>query len=84
MSSAPEHELAPGLWSICVKDRGEINGVELRGFYDGVAYWQCERCLQVWDRSGRPHASAKSVPHPVNRLLKVGDWQDAEAAKAKP
>jgi hypothetical protein len=73
-----EFEVAPGLWNTCVKDKGQIVGVELRGFYDGVAYWQCQSCLQVWDRTGRPHTSTRTVPHPTNRLFTVGDFADKD------
>lgn len=83
MNGLAEFELAPGLWNICVRDKGAIVGVEIRGFYDGVAYWQCQQCLQVWDRGGKPHAQAKTVPHPVRRLFTVGDYHEQEAEKAK-
>lgn len=28
-----------------------VIGVEIRGFYDGVAYWQCPECNVVWHRA---------------------------------
>lgn len=81
--SAPQDELVPGLGSTCLKDKAAIRSVEVVGFYDGVAYYQCPSCGQVWGRDGRPRTSARDVPHPVRRLFTVGDYFDQEAERLK-
>lgn len=38
---------------------GEVVGHEVRGLYDGVAYWSCTGCGTCWHRftpPGRVHA----------------------------
>jgi hypothetical protein len=58
----------------CAKPR--VIGTEVRGFYDGVAYWQCRGCGLIWDRFGSQHMSAATIPHPVmgNKKL-LGDFK---------
>lgn len=61
---------------VCPKGNASIIGTEIRGFYDGVAYWQCRTCGMIWDRMGDVHADTSTVPHPVmgkKRLL--GDFK---------
>jgi len=38
-----KHYSPPYFWS-------HLTGIEVRGKYDGVSYWQCPFCKTTWDR----------------------------------
>lgn len=55
------------------KAYSHIVGVEIRGLYDGVAYWACPQCGAQWHRWSAPGRIRDSlaVTHP--HLLDLGD-----------
>jgi hypothetical protein len=40
----------PHTCSKCSAPQSEIIGVEVRGIYDGVCYYQCGKCGHQWHR----------------------------------
>lgn len=48
----PERESCPGCGSNQISNDGAVRtiGVEIRGVYDGVLFWQCPDCGTRWHR----------------------------------
>lgn len=46
-------------------------GIEIRGGYDGVSYWECPDCLRVWDRF-----TGKEVFKSRTRRLRIQKGKD--------
>lgn len=50
-------------------------GVEVRGVYDGVLYWQCDYCGHAWQRwpdGSRQHEQAKKYIDMQNEKMLNG------------
>jgi len=56
-----------------------VAGIEIRGLYDGVAYWTCRICKDSWNRFPSSDRITKEVIHMMKKsgfeVLKEGSLQ---------
>lgn len=51
----PQQYIDKGFYSPGATHYSRIVGVEIRGVYDGVLYWQCPDCGHCWHRWDEGH-----------------------------
>lgn len=46
----PQEHIDQGLYAPGVTHYSRLIGIQIRGVYDGVLYWQCPDCGGMWNR----------------------------------
>jgi hypothetical protein len=54
-------------------DKSALVGIEIRGEYDGVSYWECRNCNTAWRRNF-PKFDESEMTEVVKDIARLASW----------